>query len=129
MENVSGVYDGTWGIQCTHTKTGAPLLVNPFESYSPTELCVTALATCTLIKLGYYAQKHGLDLTGTRFSATEDYAEARKRIASITVVYHMAGGPFSAKDKEAFQRVAASCPVHNSLLPDIAVTLSFEWND
>ncbi|MBQ7738803.1 MAG: OsmC family protein [Desulfovibrionaceae bacterium] len=127
METCLGVYDGGWGIECCHIPSGSKLHVNPYVGYSPTELCVTALATCTLLKLGYYAKKHGLNIKGTKFIATEGYDDCLKRITTITVVYIMAGGPFTDQDKQGFEAAAASCPVHNSLLTEIDIKISFNW--
>ena len=128
MPNASGVYVGDMEVRCTHEKSGVQLVVDPTGgSFSPTELCATALGACILLTMGYYGMKHGVDVTGTTFAVTEEYARDHRRIARLEVVFSMPDRPFSDREKRSIERAARACPVHNSLNPEIEQVLTFHW--
>ena len=56
------------------------------ESFSPTDLVATALATCMATIMGIYAQRHEIDLRGMKLSVTKEMsANAPRRIARLAV--------------------------------------------
>ncbi|MEP3480010.1 MAG: OsmC family protein [Fuerstiella sp.] len=95
------------------------------ESFSPTDLVATALASCVSTIMGIYAQKHQIDLTGMHLHVEKHMsAEPPRRIARLPVTITV---PIALDDahRKALEAAAGHCPVHQSLHPDIDAPLTF----
>jgi putative redox protein len=99
------------------------------ESFSPTDLVVTALTTCVLTTAGIIARREGVKLEGTKvFSEKHMTTEGPRRIARIVLRFEMASGiPSDFRPK--FETVARTCPVKLSLNPEIAVEMEINYRD
>ena len=98
------------------------------ERFSPTDLVATALASCMLTVMGIVADRNGYNLEGTECEVTKEMSDSPRRIARIVVVISFpTHAPKSAKDRTILERAAATCPVHQSLHPDIVQDISFHW--
>ena len=97
------------------------------ESFSPTDLVGTALATCMATVMGIYAQRKGIDLSGMKLEvAKEMTATAPRKISCLSVEIWMP--PSLARDP-ALEHVALTCPVHHSLHPDVEKPVRFHWGE
>jgi putative redox protein len=97
------------------------------ENFSPTDLVATALGSCILTLMGIAARKLQLDLTGTRVTVQKEMtAVPVRRIAklSVRVVFPR---PIEEEHKPQLEKAALTCPVHQSLHPDIAIPMEFVW--
>ena len=97
------------------------------ESFSPTDLVATALGTCMLTVMGIYAERHGIELKGaTATVAKEMVAAPVRRIGRLTCEIR---APLAADhpQRAALERVALTCPVHQSLHPDVEKPVTFIW--
>jgi putative redox protein len=101
------------------------------ESFSPTDLVATALGTCLVTVMGIVAARHQLELTGTRVRVVKDMTSIPlRRIGALTVtVVVPRAARLSAADRELLERTADTCPVRQSLHPDVNVTMSFDYGD
>ena len=99
------------------------------ESFSPTDLVVTALATCIITTAGIAAQRDQVLLDGTKISAEKHMStDAPRRIAKIVLRLDIARGvPHQFREK--LQAIANTCPVKKSLHPDIMVSTEFHYQD
>lgn len=99
------------------------------ESFSPTDMVAAALGTCILTIMGIVAQRSGLDISGARVKVVKEMAAAPvRRIGKLTAVVTMpAGRPFSAADRQKLERGAETCPVKQSLHPDVQLEISYVW--
>ena len=73
MVEVQIEYEGNLRCRAKHVDSGAMLLTDApkdnmgnGESFSPTDLVATALGTCMLTTMGIVAQRHQIDLSGSR---------------------------------------------------------------
>lgn len=99
------------------------------ESFSPTDLLATALGTCMLTIMGIFAQRHEIDLRGTKVSVTKEMIAAPvRRIARLASEIHIPL-PASHPHREALERAALTCPVHQSLHPEVDKPVKFVWRD
>ena len=134
MVEIDVQYGG--GLRCTatHGPSGATLHTDApadnhgkGESFSPTDLVATALASCIGTILGIQAEKHGWDLAGMTLHVSKTMAtEGTRRIARLPVDVHMPVD-LSADDRTRAERAAGTCPVHKSLHPDIDAPITFHY--
>ena len=97
------------------------------ESFSPTDLVATALANCMATIMGIVAGRHGWDLTGMRSEVTKEMStDTPRRIRKLSVEFWIPL-PRSADPKGLLERSALTCPVHQSLHPDIEKPVVFHW--
>ena len=97
------------------------------ESFSPTDLVGTALGTCMLTIMGIMARNLNLDITGTTATVEKEMtATLPRRIQSLAVRIHVPHA-LSPEDRQKFERAAHTCPVHQSLHPDVRTSIDFSW--
>lgn len=97
------------------------------ESFSPTDLVATALGTCIATTMSICAQRHGIELQGMRVSVVKEMTSVPlRRIARLTTEVR---APLAAShpQREALERAAHTCPVHQSLHPDVERPITFIW--
>jgi len=97
------------------------------ESFSPTDLVATALATCVLTTMGIAARREGIPMQGSTASADKEMTTTGpRRIARLTVHIHMSISR-SADPKGVLERAGLACPVHHSIHPDVEQIIEFHW--
>lgn len=99
------------------------------ESFSPTDLVATALGTCIVTTMGIFAQRHGIELRGAKITVQKEMTSVpTRRIARLASELFL---PLSATHphREALERAAFTCPVHQSLHPDVEKPIRFVWAD
>ena len=99
------------------------------QSFSPTDLVVTALATCIVTTAGILARREEVALEGTRvFSEKHMSAEGPRRILKIILRFEMPRGiPIAFRPK--FDVVVRTCPVRLSLNPEITIGVTVNYPD
>jgi putative redox protein len=128
-------YKGQLQTEAVHIPSGSRILTDaPVDNggkgsaFSPTDLVATALGTCMVTIMGMFAERHGIDLTGTRVSvAKEMQQEPVRRIRRLTVDISVPL-PATHPKKSALEKAALSCPVHASLHPEVELPVHFHWN-
>lgn len=99
------------------------------ESFSPTDLVVTALSTCMITTAGIAAQKDNVSLDGTKIYAEKHMSpEPPRRIKKVVVRFDVAPG-VSHNYRPKFENICRTCPVAMSINPDIQVDLQFHYPD
>lgn len=124
------------GLHCTvqHEPSGASIETDaPIdnngkgEAFSPTDLVGAALAACMSTIMGMVAERKGIDLSGMVIEVNKSMSADPRRIAkletSITVPL-----PEDSPYKTMIQHAALSCPVKQSLHPDIEIPITWIWN-
>lgn len=133
---IDAVYAGELRVDATHGPSGASLQTDaPTDnggkgaSFSPTDLVATALGTCVITILGLIAERHGLDLKGTRVQVKKEMITAPlRRIGALrTVVTVPAGAVEDQSMRDRMEAAAHKCPVHQSLHPDIDAPIEFVY--
>lgn len=79
--------------------------------------------------MGIAAQRLNIDIAGTRIHVTKEMAaDPVRRIGVITVVVTLPKGlALSAEDRKRLEQAGASCPVKQSLHPDVCLNLSYVY--
>src|SRR5258708_2709085 len=97
------------------------------ESFSPTDLVATALGVCMATVMGIYAEAHAIDLRGMKVTVGKEMTQVPvRRIARLSceIVVPL---PATHPRREALERAALTCRVHQSLHPDVEKPVNFVW--
>ena len=97
------------------------------QAFSPTDTVATALASCMLTVMGMKSVDLGVDISQSTAVVTKEMSADPRRISKIKVALSMMGG-CDKRSQLILERVALTCPVYNSLHPDIIKDISFKWN-
>lgn len=135
MAGIIAKYLGDLRVKNTHVASGATMLTDAAteiqgkgEGFSPVDALAASLGACAVTTMGFYAQNHGLDITGTTVEISLSMSEGSpRRVAAVELIFTMPDREYSDKDKKSLERAAKYCPVHNSLHPDLDQRLSFNW--
>ncbi len=133
---ITAVYEG--GLRCvaTHGPSGSVLKTDAPQDnggqgaeFSPTDLVATALGTCIMTTMALVADRHQVNLAGTRVRVVKVMtAQPTRRIASLaTEVVLSAAAVSDDKMRGRLETAAQKCPVHASLHPDIDVPITFHY--
>jgi len=99
------------------------------ESFSPTDLVATALGTCMMTLMGIAARSLNVDLKGTRVTVQKEMvAVPMRRIGKLTVKIAVPT-KLTDEQKQKLQQAALTCPVHQSLHPDVQQPVEFVWTE
>jgi len=128
------VYEGELRCRAQHDPSGTEFVTDApvdnegrGESFSPTDLVATALGSCMLTTMGIAARRRGFDIPGATAQVTKEMiADPRRRIASLRGTIRIPGS-FSDNDRKLLELAAATCPVSQSLAPQVEVAVTIEW--
>ena len=133
MSTSKVTYLGELRTECEHLRSGntyitdAPLDNNgKGEAFSPTDTVATGLANCMITVMGIKARDLGVDLTGSVAMVTKEMAANPRRISRIEVQLSLPGG-VSDKHKKILENTGNTCPVMQSLHPDIVQDVHYLW--
>ena len=132
----SCVYLGELRCKAKHGPSGVELVTDAptdnqgrGESFSPTDLVVTALATCKVTTMGIFARRDHVSLDGTKVYAEKHMStDAPRRIVRIVVKIEFPYG-IPRQYREKLEYTARTCPVAKSLHPDVTLDVAFSYPD
>ncbi len=135
MTKMITVYKGNLRTEITHEQSGTKIITDaPLdnhgkgESFSPTDLFASSLGSCILTIMGITAHIHGFNIDGTTITTEKIMGTEPRRVAEIIINFKFPDGiEYSAKEKKLLEAAAMSCPVANSLNPEIKKTINFGW--
>jgi uncharacterized OsmC-like protein len=97
------------------------------ESFSPTDLMATALASCIATTIGIVAQRKGVEVTGMRVRTEKHMStDTPRRIVRLPTTVWMPL-PSDSPERALFENTAHGCPVHQSLRKEIEIPIEFVW--
>lgn len=131
---IKGQYKGDLRVELTHgpskciINTDAPIDNHgKGESFSPTDLVVSALGACMVTIMGIIAKRDGVDFNEVTFRGEKHMAENPRRIGKIILEIKMPSG-LNDDQKKKLERAAHACPVHQSLDPSIEQDIKFIYS-
>ena len=131
MNTSNIIYQGDLRTEATHIRSGQSIITDaPLdnqgkgEAFSPTDLVATALGTCMLTVMGIVAQRYGIDMIGTIANVEKVMGKDPRRIAEVKINIKF-GNRIKPDDRVRLERAAHSCPVGNSLHPDLKEMVEF----
>ncbi len=137
MTKMKTIYLGGLRTEIEHLQSGnkvitdAPLDNNgKGEFFSPTDLFSSSLGSCMLTIMGMSANSYGFSIDGTEVEIEKIMAANPRRVAEIIIDFHFPKGmKYSEKERRLIESAARTCPVANSLHPDIIKTVRFNYDE
>lgn len=96
------------------------------EAFSPTDTVATGLANCMITVMGIKANDLNVNMDGTTAMVTKTMAANPRRISKIEVVVTLPAG-IDDRSKKILENTGRTCPVLQSLHPDIEKMIVFNW--
>ncbi len=128
---IKGQYEGDLRVKLTHGPSQSIIETDaPADNqgkgvrFSPTDLLVAALGSCMMTIMGIVAKRDNIKLEGASFRAEKHMIENPRRIGKIVLEICMPAG-LTDEQKKKLEKVAHTCPVHQSLHPDIVQSIKF----
>ncbi len=135
MVQIDLVYEGDLRVRAVHGPSKKELITDApvdnhgkGESFSPTDLVCTALGSCMMTIMAIVAERHKINLKESQVKVVKHMIqEPVRRIGKIEVHFKL---PVKLENREQkmLERAAMTCPVHESLHPDIEQDIRFEWS-
>lgn len=134
MVEITVNYQGQLSCKATHGPSGKTLVTDApvdnngkGESFSPTDLVATALGSCMATIMGIVAERREISLEGLSIKVGKVMSDDMpRRISELPVRIEMPM-PESSPFKTLMVNAALTCPVHQSLHPDIKVPIDWCW--
>ena len=96
------------------------------ETFSPTDMVCTALASCILTIMAIAVEKDNIDIKGTTAVVKKTMGTNPRRIAKIDIVLTFPR-EYDQKTKTILERAAYNCPVHHTLSETVEKNISFNY--
>ena len=96
------------------------------ESFSPTDLLATALASCMVTTMGIRAEDEGWPFAGTHARIEKHMAADPRRVSKLVVELALPVA-LDAAARDALEHIAWTCPVKQSIHADIELDLRFDY--
>ncbi len=128
------VYEGELRTTCKHLlssnsiETDAPRDNHgKGERFSPTDLLATSLGSCMITVMGIKAGNMNIDLKGVEIEVEKIMKQEPRRVGGINITFHIPDQlkNLDDKSKQIMKHTANTCPVQNSIHPDIEVNV--DW--
>jgi len=127
-------YLGGLRTESVHLQSGSKMITDApvdnhgkGEAFSPTDTVANALATCMLTVMGIKADSMGIDMNGASAEVTKTMASDPRRISKIAVNISFPKS-FDEKQTKILENTGKTCPVLQSLHPDIEKDISFTYS-
>ena len=98
------------------------------ETFSPTDMVCTALASCILTIMAIAVEKNDIDIKNTQAIVKKTMGNKPRRIAKIEIDIKFPK-EYDVKTKTILERAAYNCPVHHSLSESVEKKINFTYLD
>lgn len=131
----SVIYDGELRTTCIHLQSGSPFETDAptdnqgkGERFSPTDLLATSLASCMLTTMAIRAKDLETTIRRIKVDVEKIMQAQPRRVSQINLTFHYPEG-FTLDDanKARLEEIAWTCPVKESIHPDIKLNVDFNW--
>jgi putative redox protein len=130
MTKIITEYLGGEQVKATHEPTAQTILTDlppdnggKGRTFSPTDIFAASFGACALTIMGKLAERKGDDLTGAKIIVDKIMsAEPPRRVAKFMLEITFPAG-LTQEKKDMYLAALHSCPVHNSLHPDIKIEI------
>ena len=128
-------YQGDLRTTATHLDSGSKISTDApkdnhglGETFSPTDMVCTALASCILTIMAIAVEKNGININGTKAMVTKTMGNNPRRISKIDIELTFTKD-YETKTKIILERAAFNCPVHQSLSEKVEKNILFHYQN
>ena len=130
------IYKGELRTLASHLQSGSTIETDaPTDNqgmgarFSPTDLIGTSLASCMLTTMAIKAKELESRLIGVCIDTEKIMQANPRRISKIDIHFSWPNGiSFSEDEKSRLNEIALSCPVKESIHPDITININYNWD-
>jgi uncharacterized OsmC-like protein len=134
MVEINVSYEGDLRCRAVHGPSNMELLTDApvdnmgkGESFSPTDLVATALATCIATTIGIMARRKGLEIPSMKVHVEKHMStDSPRRIVRLPIKLWLPLPP-DHPERKLIESAAHGCPVHQSVRADIDMPIEFIW--
>ena len=133
MATIETTYLGGLRTEATHVQSGNKLITDAptdnqgrGEAFSPTDLLSASLGSCMLTIMGILARNQNINIDNTKCSITKIMAANPRRVGEIKITFQFPE-QYSGQHQKMLENAALTCPVYESLHPDLVKTVDFGW--
>ena len=133
MKTSKVVYLGNLRTENEHLRSGNKYITDAptdnngkGEAFSPTDTVATGLANCMITVMGIKARDLNVNMDGTSALVTKTMAANPRRISKIEASLVFPPG-IDEKSRKILEHTGRTCPVFQSLHPDIVLDIQFHW--
>ncbi len=126
-------YQGDLRTTATHLDSGSEISTDApkdnhglGETFSPTDIVCSALASCILTIMAIAVEKNNIDIKGTTAMVKKTMGNNPRRIAKIQIDI-IFPKEYDSKTKTILERAAHNCPVHHTLSENVEKNISFSY--
>ena len=127
-------YSGNLRTETQHLQSGETIATDaPIDNegtgqaFSPTDLAATSLANCMMTVMGIVANRHKIDIEGTRANVEKFMGVNPRRIVEIKIDFHFPNN-YDTATKKLLEQAALNCPVAKSLSESISQNIHFNYD-
>ena len=133
MSTVEVTYTGNQQCMALDTKNGKRVAsdcsMTKGDQFGPESLVAAGLGSCMLISMSSFAERHGLDVAGSRIDVdTSLGGKPEMRISKIDVTVRVPSS-FTEEEQARLEKAADACPIKHSFRPDTEISTHFEFGD
>ena len=97
------------------------------EYFSPTDLMATSLSSCMITIMGIAANTHGFNIDGMYADVTKIMYSDPRRVGEIHIDLYFPHNSYTARERKHIEHAAFTCPVSQSLHPDLLQKITFNY--
>ena len=133
MNTLEIKYQGDLRTTATHLDSGSKISTDApkdnhglGETFSPTDMVCSALASCILTIMAIAVEKNNVDIKNTIAIVKKTMGNNPRRIIKIEINLTFPK-KYDLKTRSILQKAANNCPVHHSLSEKIEKDISFTY--
>tara|TARA_B100000768_G_scaffold119778_1_gene110842 strand:- start:96 stop:500 length:405 start_codon:yes stop_codon:yes gene_type:complete len=124
-------YQGNLRTTATHLDSGSEISTDApkdnhglGETFSPTDMVCSALASCILTIMAIAVEKNGISIKGTKAIVEKTMGNNPRRIDKIDIELTFPSD-YDERTKVILERAAHNCPVHHTLSSEVEKNINF----
>lgn len=134
QETIQTTYLGALRTEAIHVRSGNKLITDAptdnrgrGETFSPTDLLATSLASCILTIMGIKAIDHGFNIDGAKAKTWKIMSENPRRVAEIKIEFDFSMCNLTDKNRDILRSLVKVSPVPLSLHDETKQTVSIKF--
>jgi uncharacterized OsmC-like protein len=126
------VYLGDLRTECTHIQSGTKIITDaPLdnqgkgESFSPTDLLATSLASCMMTIIGIYCKNYGINFDSCIAEIEKIMGVNPRKVEKIIVHMDFTGNNWDSSTLEKVIIAGKTCPVAKTIEDSVQIEFNF----